>query len=415
MTTDEEAIKIATKFGIHNADLVIKAAKKAGLPRHVGFALMQMESNGENIWGADAGGTFSGRKGEVTEALYKEFRHQVIDLGKRSNGVGPSQITWAGSLVNGKHTGGFFTDMEKKGLKPWDTFDNMYYGFSLIAEYYAALKSYAKAGTRYNGATAYGTTFSRRVTEWKNRLGAAVETPTEESTMVATSGKGWKLAPSLVQLVKDVDAKYPKRDKSWDGSIGDASHAARASEHNPDHDSDPMPEGYVSAVDITKDSAEMAKFLLSELIGDDRVWYVIHDGFIYSRTHNWEKRKYTGASDHAHHVHVSLRQTKDAANATGKWFDVGTKPPADPKPEPKPSAKKLPVLSIKDKDAVLVPFLKRFYGMSASSDPTFTRALLGKVRTYQKNHHLVVDGVVGTKTWTKIAGGGTKLPDGYKL
>lgn len=233
--------------------------------------------------------------------------------------------------------------------------------------------------------------------------------------MVATKGAGWVLAPSLVKLMDEVDTKYPKRNKSFDGSIGDAAHAARASEHNPDHDSDPLPEGYVSAVDITKDSAAMAKFLLSELIGDPRVWYVIHDGFIYSRTHGWEKRRYDGANDHAHHIHVSLRQTKEAANSTGGWISKAEpKPPVEPKP--KPEAKKLPVLSIGEKDAVLVPFLKRFYGLDDKlNGETFSRTLLGKVRLYQKNQNLVVDGVVGPKTWGKIASGGTKLPEGYKL
>lgn len=235
--------------------------------------------------------------------------------------------------------------------------------------------------------------------------------------MVATSGKGWVLAPSLIKLVEDVDAKYPKRDKSFDGSIGDAAHAARASEHNPDHDSDPLPEGMVSAVDITKDSAAMAKFLLSELIGDDRVWYVIHDGFIYSRTHGWEKRAYTGPNAHLHHVHVSLRQTKEAANSKASWFTISKPTPAPaPKPVPKPEEKKLPVLSLNEQDKTLVPFLKRFYGLDDKVNGSlFTRALLGKVRTYQKNQGLVVDGVVGPKTWGKIASGGTKLPEGYKL
>lgn len=239
----------------------------------------------------------------------------------------------------------------------------------------------------------------------------------EEDGMVATKGANWELAPSLIKLMADVDAKWPKRKKVHDGSIGDASHAARASEHNPDHDADPMPKGYVSAVDITKDSVAMAKTLLAELIGDDRVWYVIHDGFIYSRTHDWAKRVYTGPNRHELHIHVSLRQTKEAANSTAGWFSKvdAPDPTPDPKPEPpKPSAKKLPALTINDRDEILVPFLKRFFGIT-NPDTLFGRALLGKVRLYQKNQNLMTDGVVGAKTWAKIANGGTKLPDGYKL
>ncbi len=228
--------------------------------------------------------------------------------------------------------------------------------------------------------------------------------------MVATKGDNWELAPSLIRLMEDVDAKYPKRSKVHDGSIGDASHAARTSDHNPDRDADDLPRGYVSAVDITKDSAAMAKFLLTELIGDERVWYVIHDGFIYSRTHGWAKREYDGPNPHTHHLHVSLRQTKEAANSTAGWFGA-----AKPEP-PKPVAKKLPVLSIRDKHAVLVPFLKRFFGLDDKlNGETFSRALTGKVRLYQQRQNLMVDGVVGPKTWAKIASGPTKLPEGYKL
>lgn len=232
--------------------------------------------------------------------------------------------------------------------------------------------------------------------------------------MVAVKGKDWELAPSLVKLVEDTDAKWPKRKKTHDGSIGDAAHAARDSEHNPDDDNDPMPEGYVSAVDITKDSAAMAAFLLKELIGDRRVWYVIHDGFIYSRTHNWAKRAYDGPNPHREHLHVSLVQTKAAANDTGSWFGA-TAPVTPPKP-PVAALKPLPVLSIRDKDAVLVPFLKRFFGLDDKlNGETFSRALTGKVRLYQQRQNLMVDGVVGPKTWAKIASGGTKLPAGYKL
>lgn len=232
--------------------------------------------------------------------------------------------------------------------------------------------------------------------------------------MVATKGNGWELAPSLIRLMDDVDDRWPKRSKTHDGSIGDAAHAARSSEHNPDRDSDDMPRGYVSAVDITKDSAAMAKALLEVLIGDDRVWYVIHAGFIYSRTHGWAKREYVGPNPHTHHLHVSLVQTKKAANDTGGWIG-----PAKITPVPAPPStpvKKLPVLVLGGSDKVLVPFLKRFYGLDDKvNGGLFTRALLGKVRAYQQKQGLVVDGVVGAKTWAKIASGGTKLPKGYKL
>lgn len=159
--------------------------------------------------------------------------------------------------------------------------------------------------------------------------------------MVAMSGTGWRLAPSLVTLIKEVDARYPGRTKTYDGSIGDQAHAARSSEHNPDRDSDPMPNGLVSALDITKDSAAMAKVILDNTIRDPRVWYVIHDGYIYSRTHGWAKRSYDG-NPHTHHVHVSLVQSSAAASSTATWSiktpaavkPAATKPAAAPVAKP---------------------------------------------------------------------------------
>lgn len=151
--------------------------------------------------------------------------------------------------------------------------------------------------------------------------------------MVAKSGSGWQLAPALVDLIDEVDERWPKRKHSSDGSIGDTSHAARASEHNPDRDPDPMPRGYVSALDITKDSAEQIEELRKKLIADPRVWYVIHDGTIWSRTYGFKPRKYTGSNPHRVHLHVSLMQTGAGAKG-GKW---GLGPVVPPKPEKQPA------------------------------------------------------------------------------
>lgn len=308
---------VAEAFGLSNVDAAIEAATEAGLPLAAAFALMEMESNGRNIWGGDVGGYFSGKKGEVTEADYRTFR-KAIDGGAKSNGVGPLQITWKG----------FFPDAEKQGLQLWVPRDNFLYGFRLCESYHKKFGDWLTVGTRYNGKAAYGKTFARRVGEWAKRLEATGGAP----VVVAKSGKGWKLAPSLIALFAEVDAKWPKRNTSSDGSIGDASHAARASEHNPDHDGDPMPTGYVSAVDITKDSAAQVEAIRKKLIADPRTWYVIHNGSIWSRTHGFAKQKYTGSNPHLHHIHISLMQTVAAADGVGSWGIGSSSPPEPPKP-----------------------------------------------------------------------------------
>jgi hypothetical protein len=145
----------------------------------------------------------------------------------------------------------------------------------------------------------------------------------------------WYVAPALLTLRAEVDAAYPDRDKASDGTIGDPSHAARASDHNPDWDS--IPPGCVRAMDVDSNGApgaltDLVTDLLRATIGDTRVWYVIWDGKIYSRTYGWAPRVYTGASPHDHHVHISLQGmevTQAAAHAyafdTSPW-DLGADP-----------------------------------------------------------------------------------------
>lgn len=160
MTVRASAIALATKKGMHNADILAKVADELGVEYSACLALMEMESNGENIWGADKGGYFSGKKGLVTEADYKIFRNAVVTHGHTSNGVGPAQITWRG----------FFPDMEKKGLKPWDIHDNMKYGLTLLFSYYKASGSWTSAGKKYNGALSYGIRFAAKRLKWRTLM-----------------------------------------------------------------------------------------------------------------------------------------------------------------------------------------------------------------------------------------------------
>lgn len=125
----------------------------------------------------------------------------------------------------------------------------------------------------------------------------------------------WYLAPSLVALRTEINRRWPNRDKSSDGAIGDASHQARKSEHNPDWDAG----GVVRAIDVDNDGIDV-QALLDATIGDQRVWYVIWDRHIYSRTYNWQKRPYDGASPHTEHIHISINHTKAAETDTSAWF-----------------------------------------------------------------------------------------------
>lgn len=134
------------------------------------------------------------------------------------------------------------------------------------------------------------------------------------------------LAPSLVQLRNEINTLWPQRDKTSDGWIGDTSHQARASDHNPDWTYG----GIVRAIDIDKDGID-PHAVVNALLADDRTQYVIHEfpgkkPIIWSRTYGLKiGRVYSGTNPHNHHIHVSIRHTRLAERSTKPWL-TGKRP-----------------------------------------------------------------------------------------
>jgi len=128
------------------------------------------------------------------------------------------------------------------------------------------------------------------------------------------------LAPPLAQLRAEINALWPHRDKTSDGWIGDTSHQARPSDHNPDYSAG----GIVRAIDIDEDLtiglAEVgaAMPLVNAILRDPRVRYVIYEGRIwYVDTQRWEP--YSGPNAHRHHVHVSVRKVGNYDRDASPW------------------------------------------------------------------------------------------------
>ena len=126
----------------------------------------------------------------------------------------------------------------------------------------------------------------------------------------------WRLANSLKTLRAQVNALYPARSKASDGTIGDTAHAAVKSEHNP------LPNGAVTAIDITHDPANgadmnrIAEALLAS--NDPRIWYIIFNKRIaYGKEKVW--RQYTGANDHTKHMHSSTSQVAEHYDDGRDW------------------------------------------------------------------------------------------------
>lgn len=121
----------------------------------------------------------------------------------------------------------------------------------------------------------------------------------------------WRLANSLVSLRDKVNTHYPNRSRASDGTIGDAAHSSRVSQHNPNS------AGVVTAVDITHDPVNGydGQALADRLIRDPRVWYVIFNRRI------WEGKwtPYSGSNPHDKHVHVSVKQDPANYDNSSTW------------------------------------------------------------------------------------------------
>jgi hypothetical protein len=186
-------------------------------------------------------------------------------------------------------------------------------------------------------------------------------------------------AYSTTGLFGEINKRFPNRDHASDGWIGDASHAARASDHNPDWSAN----GIVRAIDVDIDdntSEDLRKLLLNTCIGDPRVWYVISNRVIYSRTYGWAARAYTGSNPHDHHVHISLLHHAGEFD-TSPWFE-----------NPLPKIKAVPVSLSKVREQ----FLRAAEGKSVEFNNGVGR--IQKVLNRAHDEDLVVDGLVGKGT-----------------
>lgn len=205
------------------------------------------------------------------------------------------------------------------------------------------------------------------------------------------------LAPALVTLWAEADKAFPKRDKATDGWLGDTSHQARVSDHNPCRYCSGRSKNIVRAldIDITPDgdpNEDLRLRLLKAAIGDPRVWYVISNGVIYSRTYGWQPRVYTG-NPHTGHVHVSLNGANGVSGDPGnfdttKWgLATKTKPPVKDKPLPKVSLAGVQAAARRPRREVHPRWVRRVQ-----------RALNahGRVR-------VAVDGVYGPRTRAAVA------------
>ena len=150
--------------------------------------------------------------------------------------------------------------------------------------------------------------------------------PQNGGPAAAVAAAQWRVAKSLLVLRDQVNRKAPNRKKASDGTIGDAAHQTRNSDHNPWVRDGSI--GVVTAMDVTHDPADGcdAGELAESIRGsrDARVKYLIWNRHILNSlpiggSPPWTWRPYGGSNPHDHHVHISVKPDKADYDSTVAW------------------------------------------------------------------------------------------------
>ena len=202
-----------------------------------------------------------------------------------------------------------------------------------------------------------------------------------------------------LQALRDATARWPNRDRSSDGIMGDTAHQQRHSDHNDGN-----------AFDLTHDPAHGVDCgVLSRLvINDNRVTYVISNRQIYNRARVAEGwRPYTGLNPHNRHMHVSIRAASrddlspwpwsaSAANRpfTSKQPILGGHAPSYPGTPLRQGSQGTHIRTIQQR-------LKDL-GYAITIDGNFGPGTREVIVAFQRKKNLLADGMVGPKTWAGL-------------
>jgi len=307
MAVSAEQIAKAKAKGLINVEALAVACDKFKFPFYLACTIMERETGGQNIFGHDAGGSFSGPitvKIAVTEERYKTFLVQLA-AGKASNGVGPMQLTYRGYHLGPQ-------SLTSRGFKAWVPAGNILYGVEIlskslktqlatglplakafwnVAKIYNAGKLDGPAGVDYaNGAAASAKTWA-----------ATVGTADLEVTPVSGLAISSKMHANARGVTKEVLGRFPAIKQIW-------THA-----DFPDHNNDRCTDFMVTGLGLTRaQEVAFGDAIAGYLIKNaDRIGlnWLIWNRRIYrhqntDRGHGWAD--YTGPKPHTDHVHQEV-------------------------------------------------------------------------------------------------------------
>jgi hypothetical protein len=160
---DPRSIATASKaklYGAKYALRIVYEAKRVNIPVSALFALIEKETNFQNIFGHDPT-IFSGA-GTVTKTkclAYKKARHHDL-----MQGVGPAQLTWWGYQDKADALGGSW-------VPKW----NIHVGAEIFSGVYHSTRGSVRtklhaAAAAYNGSEAYADDYMKLFDKWHKRL-----------------------------------------------------------------------------------------------------------------------------------------------------------------------------------------------------------------------------------------------------
>jgi hypothetical protein len=146
--------------------VIISAAKEARLSLADACALVEVESGGRNIFGADPGGPFAHEPvtRELVQRLINQRGYRVGNAPMQ--GVGLTQLTWYTFVLDAEERGGAHIPLNQCLV-----------GFNLLRTYLQmyprerAIASYNAGEGNWMAGRAYAAQFMAKATAWEDRLG----------------------------------------------------------------------------------------------------------------------------------------------------------------------------------------------------------------------------------------------------
>jgi hypothetical protein len=181
------------------------------------------------------------------------------------------------------------------------------------------------------------------------RLGQELLAAAREEAPELFGAAPWRLANAVVTLRAEANAANPARDRASDGTIGDAAHATRTSDHNPFVIVAGL--GVVRATDLDVDGLDLAAAFerARQLAEGGRLPQVTGGGYLILNRRitrpDWTGwNTYHGTNPHTAHGHVSKSRSTAGFDSRAPW-GIFT-PAAPPRPPAVPPVPGLPAWTL---------------------------------------------------------------------